>query len=168
MIEVQFYLQHSRPLHQFLIGPRMMDLHWSWESSPSPRGFTIKCFIQWRIKKKWLFLSNLFQHSHPGWFSGSARSLVLTQQQRCNSHTVRSLLHNHQIHWKLILTSCDCCNFAIVIVIVAILRSEQKSKEGVAFAVQWVARSWLPGRCKFPHRFHIGAHTLKKLRIKQN
>ena len=124
-----------------------MDLHWSWESSPSPRGFTIKCFFY-----NWLFFVH---HSHPGWFSGSARSLVLTQQQRCNSHTVRSLLHNHQIHWKLILTSCDCCNCAIVIVIVAILRSEQKSETGVAFAVQWVARSWLPGRCKFPHCFHI-------------
>ena len=38
----------------------------------------------------WTIGCSLFQHSHPGWFSGSARSLVLTQQQRCNSHTVRS------------------------------------------------------------------------------
>ena len=56
------------------------------------------------------------------------------------------------------------CNFSVVIV--AILRSEQKSETGVAFAVQWVARSWLPGRCKFPHRFHTHLRNWESNKIK--
>ena len=135
-----------------------MDLHWSWESSPSPRGFTIKCFIQLVVLCFNILTLVDFQVQLGVWF---------LHNNNAATHT-RFVFHNHQIHWKLILTCCDCCIFAIVIVIVTILRSEQKSETGVAFAVQWVARPWLPGRCKFPHRFHIGAHTLKKLRIKQN
>ena len=120
LIEVQFYLQHSRPLHQFLIGPRMMDLHWSWESSPSPRGFTSKCFLQLVVLCFNILTLVDFQVQLGVWFLHNNNAATDT----------RFVFHNHQIHWKLILTSCVCCNFAIFqlwLLFTSIPPSNQKS-----------------------------------------
>ena len=114
LIEVQFYLQHSRPPHQFLIGPRMMDLHWSWESSPSPRGFTIKCFIQLVVLLKFVSTFSpwlIFRFSSE---SGSytTTTLQLTHGSFSPSQSSNSLKTDLN---KLRLLhfcncDCDCCN----------------------------------------------------------
>ena len=143
-----------------------MDLHWSWESSPSPRGFTIKCFIQWPIKdKKKIGCScqicfNIltlvdFQVQLGVWF---------LHNNNAATHT-RFVFHNHQIHWKLILTSCVCCNFAIFQL--WLLRFSGPSKK-VRRVWHLQYSGWQDHGCPEDVSFHIGAHTLKKLRIKKN
>ena len=136
-----------------------MDLHWSWESSPSPRGFTIKCFIQlvvlcfniltlvdFQVQLGVWFLHNNNAATHT-WFVLSFTIIKFNTIQSLNS--VKTDLNK--------------------------LRLLQFSGPSKKVRRVWHLQysGWQDHGCPEDVSFHIVstllvAHTLKKLRIKQN